>query len=110
MQSNFLYFDLNLIKPRIWCRVKVLMTIIRVVVTRGVIATIQHFRNLNQQGLTLLKQAYIVRIPKKDCSLNVSDYRPINLVHSFAKIIAKILANRLAHSSSIWCLKTKLLL
>jgi hypothetical protein len=38
----------------------------------------------------------VVLIPKKDNPRVVSDYRPISLTHSFAKIISKLLANRLA--------------
>jgi hypothetical protein len=38
----------------------------------------------------------VVLIPKKNDPLKISDYRPISLIHSFAKIVSKLLANRLA--------------
>ncbi|WVZ89347.1 hypothetical protein U9M48_035768 [Paspalum notatum var. saurae] len=44
----------------------------------------------------LLNSAFITLIPKKVDALEVKDYRPITLVHSFAKLVTKILANRLA--------------
>jgi mannosylglycoprotein endo-beta-mannosidase len=43
-----------------------------------------------------LNSAYITLLPKKAEAMNIKDYRPISLVHSFAKLITKILANRLA--------------
>ena len=43
-----------------------------------------------------LNSAYITMIPKNDGAEMVKDFRPISLVHSFAKLITKILANRLA--------------
>jgi hypothetical protein len=43
-----------------------------------------------------LNSAFITLIPKKDNADQVKDFRPISLVHSFAKIITKILASRLA--------------
>ena len=47
--------------------------------------------------MPLLNSANIVLIPMKDCVDYVTDYRrPISLIHSFAKIIAKALALRLA--------------
>jgi hypothetical protein len=58
-------------------------------------AAIQHFLSMNQQNLHLLNKAYIVLIPKKQNPEGVSDYRPISLIHSFAKIVSKILATRL---------------
>jgi hypothetical protein len=50
-----------------------------------------NFRNLQK-----LNSAYITLIPKKTNAIQVKDFRPISLVHSFAKLVTKILANRLA--------------
>lgn len=44
----------------------------------------------------LLNSAYITLISKKDDASSIKGYRPISLVHSFAKLVTKILANRLA--------------
>jgi hypothetical protein len=40
-----------------------------------------------------LNSAFITLIPKKDGADQVKDFRPISLVHSFAKLITKILAS-----------------
>jgi hypothetical protein len=50
----------------------------------------------NFRNLWMLNSAYITLIPKKQDPEQVKDYQPISLVHSFAKLITKILANRLA--------------
>lgn len=44
----------------------------------------------------LLNNAYITLLPKKEDADEVKDYRPISLIHSVAKLVTKILANRLA--------------
>jgi hypothetical protein len=56
---------------------------------------VHHFYHMNQQELHLLNQAFVVLIPKKDLPMVVNDYRPISLIHSFAKIVSKLLSNRL---------------
>lgn len=52
-----------------------------------------------QQGdarkLWLLNSAYLTLIPKNE-ALSPTDFRPISLVHSFAKLVTKVMANRLA--------------
>ena len=60
------------------------------------IAAFNQLHNLNAQHLSLLNSANIILIPKNMDAKNVGDYRPISLIHSFAKIFAKLLANRLA--------------
>lgn len=47
-------------------------------------------------GFSCLNSAYITLIPKKEDADQPKDFRPISLVHSFAKLITKMLANRLA--------------
>ena len=53
-----------------------------------------------QQGdarkLELLNSAYLTLIPKKVEALESRDFRPISLIHSFAKLVTKLMANRLA--------------
>jgi hypothetical protein len=48
------------------------------------------------RNLWMLNSAYITLIPKRLDAEQIKDFRPISLVHSFAKLITKILANRLA--------------
>jgi hypothetical protein len=46
--------------------------------------------------LFLLSSAYITLLPKKVDVEEVKDFCPISLIHSFAKIITKLLANQLS--------------
>jgi hypothetical protein len=52
-----------------------------------------------QQGdsrkLWLLNSAYLTLIPTKEEAVTPKDFRPISLIHSFAKLVTKIMANRL---------------
>jgi hypothetical protein len=50
--------------------------------------------------LHLLNFAYITLLPKKAKAIEVKDFRPISLIHSFAKVVTKLLANRLASKLS----------
>jgi hypothetical protein len=62
----------------------------------GLMLAIQQFYSLNQQDLHYLNQAFVVLIPKVQNPHLVSQFTPISLSHSFAKIISKLLANRLS--------------
>lgn len=46
------------------------------------------------RGFGKLNKAHLVLIPKKAEALEVGDYRPISLPHSFSKLFAKVLATR----------------
>jgi hypothetical protein len=47
------------------------------------------------RGFARLNRALITLIPKRPKALEIKDYRPISLVHSFAKLFSKIIVNRL---------------
>ena len=42
-----------------------------------------------------LVASFIALIPKKEGAISIKDYRPISLIRSLYKILAKVLANRL---------------
>ena len=49
----------------------------------------------NVQRLGQLNSSYIILIPKKMDASSAGDFRPISLIHSVAKLVTKLLANRL---------------
>jgi len=66
------------------------------VIKADFMAAIISLQQGDARGLGLLNAAYITLIPKKVDAMTAKDFRPISLVHSFAKLITKILANRFA--------------
>ena len=59
-------------------------------------AAISHLSNKECRKFHLLNQAFISHLPEKDRTSDISDYRPISLIHDFAKIFSKALACRVA--------------
>lgn len=59
-------------------------------------AAVKAFSDGDFRGLDRLNSALIVLLPKILGASSPADYRPISMIHSFAKLISKILALRLA--------------
>jgi hypothetical protein len=51
---------------------------------------------LDCRGFGAVNGALITLIPKKEGAEKVQDFRPISLIHGFAKLVANVLTNRLA--------------
>jgi hypothetical protein len=66
------------------------------IIKSDIMQALNQFFSMNSQGLQFLNQALVVLIPKKPQAEKVTDFRPISLIHSFTKLISKILANRLS--------------
>jgi hypothetical protein len=49
-----------------------------------------------EQGFECLNNALITLLPKKVGAIDLTDFRPISLVRSFARLLTKVLARRLA--------------
>lgn len=57
---------------------------------------INYFFHHHRHQLNLLNSGMVVLIPKHAGAAMITEFRPISLTHSVAKIISKLLANRLA--------------
>ncbi|KAM0882066.1 hypothetical protein ACQ4PT_032540 [Festuca glaucescens] len=60
------------------------------------LAAMNQMHSLKGDQWHLLNTASIVLLPKKNESIDAKDFRPVSLIHSAAKILCKLLANRLA--------------
>lgn len=56
---------------------------------------LKQFHQLRGDQWKLLNSALIVLLPKRVDATRVGDYRPVSLMHSVAKLVCKVLANRL---------------
>jgi hypothetical protein len=65
------------------------------IIKGDVMAVVHLFGNLHVHNFHWLNSANIVLLPKKEGAEEISDYRPISLIHAIAKILSKTLANRL---------------
>jgi mannosylglycoprotein endo-beta-mannosidase len=61
-----------------------------------VMNVIHLFGDLHAENFHWLNSANIVLLPKKEGAEQITDFRPISLIHAIAKIISKMLALRLA--------------
>jgi mannosylglycoprotein endo-beta-mannosidase len=66
------------------------------VVKVDVIAAVHAVFVGRDQAFGDLNCAFITLLPKKEGAIEIKDFRPISLVHSFAKLFAKLLAARLS--------------
>lgn len=67
------------------------------IIKHDIMKAIFCFGNLRTANLHWVNSTNIILLPKKDGAEEISDYRPISLIHAIPKIIAKVLAIRLSH-------------
>jgi hypothetical protein len=60
-----------------------------------IMAAFNHLYRMAGGNFAALNSAFICLIPKKEQALSVNDFRPISLLHSFAKLFSKVLARRI---------------
>jgi hypothetical protein len=65
------------------------------IIKKDIMAAIAAIQRGNFRNLHLINSALLTLLPKKNDATLVKDFRPISLIHSFAKLITKLLANRL---------------
>lgn len=56
----------------------------------------QALTHMDARGLGAVNQALIFLLPKRPDAKELKDFRPVSLIHSLGKLIAKVLASRLA--------------
>jgi hypothetical protein len=66
------------------------------VIKADVVRAFQAISVMDCRSFHHLNEALITLLPKADNPEGLGDYRPISLIHSFGKILAKVLANRFA--------------
>jgi hypothetical protein len=65
------------------------------VIKADFMAAILSLQQGDSRKLWLLNSAYLTLIPKKEDAVAAKEFRPISLIHNFAKLVTKIMANRL---------------
>jgi hypothetical protein len=66
------------------------------IIHADLVAALKQIFGLREEAWELLNSTNIALLPKKEIAHEVGDYSPISLMHSVAKLLGKVLANRLA--------------
>jgi hypothetical protein len=66
------------------------------IIKGDLVHALHYFYNQHPQHPSHLNTAHNMLLPKKEDAYVVTDFRPVSLTHSIAKILSKILASRLA--------------
>ena len=66
------------------------------IIKADILRAFQALWSLDARSFYLVNQAYMVLLRKKHDAEEIGDFRPISLIHSFAKLFTKVLARRLA--------------
>lgn len=66
------------------------------IIKRDLLLALDAFNRMDRRGMNGFNNALITLLPKKTEAKTAADYRPICLIHSFAKVVAKMMALRLA--------------
>jgi hypothetical protein len=68
------------------------------------------FWSIDMRHLHNMNDALMVLLPMSTDAVTVRDYRPIALIHSINKLIAKVLATGSRPSLLSWCTPARMLL
>ncbi|XP_073363088.1 uncharacterized protein [Aegilops tauschii subsp. strangulata] len=68
------------------------------IIKEDFVAAFEKLSALNGRGFQRLNEALLLLLPKRQDACTLSDYRPISLIHLFAKLFAKVLSLCLAPS------------
>ena len=60
------------------------------------IAAFRAMEGSDFRGFGAVNRALITLLPKKQGAVEIKDFRPVSLIHSLPKLMAKVLANRLS--------------
>lgn len=66
------------------------------IIKGDIMAAFLHLGHSSSNNFHLLNQALVTLLPKKSAAHEPKDFRPISLLHSFAKLFSKVLSRRLA--------------
>jgi hypothetical protein len=65
------------------------------IVKDDLLSAVNKFYDLNDPSFDNLNTAFLILLPKHEEPSRMTHYRPISLIHSFGKLVSKILAMRL---------------
>jgi hypothetical protein len=65
------------------------------IIRDDIMHTFSAFWSLDFRSFYLVNHAYIILLQKKQDAQGIKDYQPISLIHSFSKLISKVLSIQL---------------
>lgn len=73
-------------------------------IKEDIMKAFQAIWSLDGWSFCLVNQAYMVLLRKKHDASTIGDYRPISLIHGFAKLLTRVLAHEGAGQTQSECL------